>query len=69
MHEWVPDGFLVSRAGLVNACLQEELMSFMRAVNPCVDWTETQWRLIVDEACPLSFHVATCCTATQLLIG
>ncbi len=29
---------------------QEELMAFMRAVNPCVDWTETQWGLIVDEA-------------------
>ena len=26
-------------------------MAFMRAVNPCVDWTETQWRLIVDEVC------------------
>jgi len=25
-------------------------MAFMRAVNPCVDWTETQWGLIVDEA-------------------
>ena len=30
-------------------------MAFMRAVNPCVDWTETQWRLIVDEACVQPF--------------
>lgn len=40
----------VSCAQLSNVVPQEELMAFMRAVNPCVDWTETQWRLIVDEA-------------------
>ena len=33
-------------------------MAFMRAVNPCVDWTDLQWRLIVDEAC---FSSRYCC--------
>ncbi len=39
-------------------------MAFMRAVNPCVDWTETQWRLIVDEACllPSTQHKLHCIT-------
>ena len=32
-------------------------MAFMRAVNPCVDWTDLQWRLIVDEA---RLHSALC---------
>ena len=39
-------------------------MAFMRAVNPCVDWTDLQWRLIVDEACFSSRH---CCAAGHIL--
>ena len=41
-------------------------MAFMRAVNPCVDWTETQWRLIVDEASlPLSTQYVLQCITTS----